>query len=331
MADDRSFRVKNRLPRVGIDLLGSDTAEEAFAPAVIALFQELHPHVHFTVFCTQPLSDPRIHAILTDEVITMEDDPLHAIRRKKNSSLCQGIRMLQEKKLDAFISAGNTGALIAYSVLKLPLLPSIERPALLTLLPTKERDMAVLDVGAGVTSSADQLVQFAHMGIAYQKSRGIEKPTLGLLNNGTEEGKGTQTLQEAYKKLQQITSAQFLGNIEGKEAFAGNIDILVTDGFTGNIFLKTAEGIAAVILDQLEENAGEECSPQLKNVLSILRQRLYYAEYPGALLAGIDGIVIKCHGDSPPQALVNGIKGAIHLIQDNFLEKIKSEIQLTIE
>ena len=141
-----------------------------------------------------------------------------------------------------------------------------------------------MDVGANARCTAENLFQFALMGIAYQKSRGIAEPTVGLLNIGTEAKKGTPEHQEAYQKLLTLNQKRkvFIGNIEGRDALEGLCDVLVTDGFTGNVFLKTAEGIAGALLNQLEANASEECSPHLKTVLSGIRRRLHYAEYPGA-------------------------------------------------
>lgn len=215
----------------------------------------------------------------------MEDAPLAAIRSKRGSSLCIGIRMLKEGLLQAFISAGNTGALIACAKIELPELPGVERPALMTLLPTRLGEMAVLDVGANTTYKVKHLVQFAAMGVAYQKSRGIEVPKVGLLNIGSEARKGTPELQLAYNELLALSkkknaSFSFSGNIEGRDVFNGEIDVLITDGFTGNVFLKTAEGIAAVIMEELHSPLIQESSPQVKEILAHLQQRLHYAEYP---------------------------------------------------
>lgn len=319
------------MPRIGIDLLGSDTSPAVLLKSVLELYGNLENKVELTLFGTEEVFSSTtpsnsIKCISVKEYITMEDDPLIALRRKKESSLCIGMQMLHNKELDAFISAGNTGAIMASAVLTLSPLPNIERPALLTVLPTKVKDLAVLDVGANVSFTASQLLQFASMGIAYQKSRGVRKPSVGLLNIGVEAKKGTPELREAYQQLQLINesnNAFFIGNIEGRDVFQGNLDVLVTDGFTGNIFLKTAEGIAGTILDQLEEYALEECSPGLKEMLSLMRERLYYAEYPGAILCGIDGIVIKCHGNSNATSLIKSVEEAIHLIQNNFLPTLK--------
>ncbi len=325
-------------PRIGIDLLGSDTPPEKLFHAVIDCFSHIEHPVNLTVFGTKDLflhikPPASIQCISVPEFISMEDSPLTAVRKKKNSSLCLGIKMIKSYDLDAFITAGNTGALLACCKLELPMLPGIDRPALMTLIPTKKEPMAVLDVGANVSVTAEHLVQFASMGIAYQKTRGIKQPTVGLLNIGSEKKKGTPELRKAYEHLQHelnraqmLSSPIFVGNVEGRDAFLGDIDVLVTDGFSGNIFLKTAEGLAEFILDDLQKAGAFECSIELKNIISTLRRRLRYDEYPGAILCGVEGIVMKCHGRSSALSLANSIKGAMRLSQHFFLEKIKQEL-----
>lgn len=325
-------------PRIGIDLLGCDTPGEKLLKALVDLPLEGSHPPKFTVFATEEIfskvstpSDFNCHIVT--EIITMDDDPLSAVRHKKDSSILVGIKQLKNFELDAFISAGNTGALLAAATLALPLLPGIDRPALLTLIPTKKEPVAVLDVGASVNAKAENLLQFAQMGIAYQKTRGIEHPTVGLLNIGEERQKGTPELRKAYEILEALNqdapfdSPVFIGNIEGRNVFHGNIDVLITDGFTGNVFLKTAEGIAGFVLDQMESFKSIEALPALKAIVTPLRHRLHYAEYPGAILCGVDGIVIKCHGESTPEAFINSIKGSSRLVQHFFLEKIKAELQ----
>lgn len=320
---------------IGVDLMGSDTPPEELLREILPFAKTLPAHVKLHLFGSHALFldhlSPPDHLVFheTQEVITMQDEPLKAIRSKKKSSLCTAIHMLREGQLCALISAGNTGALMAYAKMRLPMLPNIERPALLTMLPTRQNEIAVLDVGANTIVKAAHLLQFAAMGIAYQKNRGVEHPKVGLLNIGTEEKKGTPELQEAYTQLLSLNQGgktSFVGNIEARDVFQGHIDVLVTDGFTGNVFLKTAEGIASVILDQLEETANEECSLHLKGVLAEMRHRLHYAEYPGALLCGIDGIVLKCHGNSSPQSLKHSIVSAIRLVEHGFLERIKHQL-----
>jgi len=324
------MKLRNSI-RIGIDLMGSDTAPEAIYQAVLQLLQDGFP-AEIVFFVSQDVSgelDASLEIVPCSQVIQMEDDPLVAVRRKKESSLCQGLKYLKEARIDAFVSAGNTGALLHAAKTTLKTLPGIARPAMLALLPTKKKEVAVLDVGANLTIKPHHIVQFAAMGIAYQKSRGIAKPTVGLLNIGAEAKKGTPQLQEAYLKLDAMNREEkiFAGNIEGKDVFNGTIDVLVTDGFTGNVFLKTAEGLAAFILEQLEQHFIEGSFSHLTHELATLRSRMHYAEYPGAILCGVNGIVVKCHGDSSPQTFLHGIKGALRLVEHGFLEKIKSQLR----
>jgi phosphate acyltransferase len=319
---------KNRHPRIGVDLMGCDTVPEDLYHAVVQLISEEFP-AEIVLFASKEVSrelDLSLPIVESGAVIRMDDDPILAVRRKKDSSLCQGLRYLKEKKIDAFVSAGNTGALLLAAKTTLKTLPGIDRPALMALLPTEKKEVAVLDVGANLSLKSEHFFQFAAMGIAYQKSRGIENPTVGLLNIGAEATKGHSQLREAYKQLETLNreGPVFLGNIEGKDVFRGGIDVLVTDGFTGNVFLKTAEGIAAFILEQLEASSRE--FSHLKTALAALRSRFHYTEYPGAILCGVNGIVIKCHGDSTPDTFIKGITGALRLIQHNFLEKIQSQM-----
>lgn len=252
-----------------------------------------------------------VEFIIAEEVITMDDDPISAVRKKKNASLNIALRLLKEGKIDALVSCGNTGALLVGALSTLSLIPGVSRPALITLFPTKKNPVAVLDVGANVTCKSEHLYQWAKMGIAFQKSCGIPSPTVGLLNIGTEETKGREELQQAYALLNGDPQISFVGNIEGREVFQGKVDVLVTDGFTGNVFLKTAEGLSAFILEKLEKNT--ETYPEFD-----------YATYPGALLCGVNGLVIKSHGEFNEKAFISAIKKGAELVRDGFLNNIKS-------
>lgn len=324
-------------PRIGVDLLGCDTPPRILLEAIIKQkWDEEHPpkitvYGDPEVFETTIVPEDILCEVVT-EVITMDDDPLLAVRRKKHSSLAIGIHQLKEYEIDAFVTGGNSGALLAQSMITLEKLPGIDRPAFLTMIPTKLEPIAVLDVGANVEASAEHLLQFAQMGMAYQKSRGNAKPKVGLLNIGEEKKKGTHEVRQAYELLQKLNlqspveDPTFLGNIEGRNVFHGEIDVLVTNGFTGNVFLKTAQGIAGFILEQMQDLGPLEMIPGLKSILRTLRHRLHYAEYSGALLCGINGIVIKCHGESPPESFLNSIHSAARLVKNSFLENIKEEL-----
>lgn len=305
-----SRRVKPKT--IGVDLMGGDSSPPDLVKALKSI--ALPPGLDLILIGTPewaPLAAPFAYQVASD-VIEMSDPPLLSLRRKKNASLCVGIRMLKEGKIQGFVSAGNTGALVSYAKIALTTLPGVLRPALLALMPTKKDPVAVLDVGANLQAKAAHLIQFGWIGAAYQQARGIERPTVGLLNIGSEALKGTSEHRLAYSALQQHKEFKFIGNVEGKSAFDGHVDVLVTDGFTGNVFLKTAEGVASFILDQVED----PIKSQFK--------RLHYAEYPGALLAGVRGVVIKCHGYSTPQGIANGVLHAAELIVGNFLGRLQN-------
>ena len=339
-------RRKDNILAVGIDLLGGDTPPEELLESILA---EAPLSVQLVLFGTEalfkghsPCSD-QISLYPVKEIISMEESPLKAVRKKKDSSICVGVRLLKEKKIQALISLGNTGALMGAAKWELDPLPNVERPALLTLLPTRKNDLAVIDVGANTTCKAKYLVEHATVAVAYQKSRGITAPRVGLLNIGCESCKGTPELKETYQQLKaweknHPSTFSFAGNIEARDVFHGEIDVLVTDGFTGNIFLKTAEGIAAVVLEQSSSDdpnlyhsqleTSNSIAPNSKFQAAVVRQRLHYTEYPGALLCGVDGIIIKCHGNSSAQSLIRSIAIASDLIQNNFLDQIKKTLTL---
>ena len=324
-------------PRIGIDLLGSALPDRQILTAILeSSFEGSHPPI-FTFFGTAEtfhgFSEKEDSQFFTvPQGIEPDDAPLTAVRTKKDSSMMVGILQLKEYNLDGLITAGNSGALLAGATLNLPLLPSIERPGFITLMPTKEDPVAVIDVGANVDVNPEHLLQFAKMGIAYQKSRGINQPTVGLLNIGEEKKKGTPIHREAHQLLSGLNSGApldspvFIGNIEGRDVFRGAIDVLVTDGFTGNVFLKTSEGIAGFVLDQMEHLGTLSALPGVKSIVERLKSRLHFAHYPGALLCGIDGMVIKCHSDSTPGTFLHSIHGACHLTKNFFLEKIREEL-----
>ena len=319
---------------LGIDLMGGDLSPHELMDAIVVFLLQKERLPHITFFALHELSlrveelcnrfpplRKRISFVGAEDVITMNDNPLHAIRRKQDSSLCVGMRHLKQKKLDAFITCGNTGALIAAARRYLPLFPNVSRPALLALLPTNRSAMAVLDVGANVSNKAEDLIQFAKLGSAFQKTHGIAKPRVGLLNIGTEALKGTSEIKKAYQILESEKFSQFtfIGNIEGKEAFEGSVDVLVTDGFTGNVFLKTSEGIANLVLERIKENLSS-----LSLVFPDMKKHLDYAEYPGALVMGIDAMVIKCHGYASSQAMTNAIEGASQMLEAAFIKNIRT-------
>ena len=231
--------------------MGADIAPKEIFEAALHAVKKDEP-VRLFLYCTpeiqQKLKTAKIQGCTfcpCEEVILMEDEPLTSLRKKKNSSLVLGIQALKKGEIEAFISCANTGSLLAASHLFLPPLPLVKRPALIAELPIKKKRLIVLDVGGSVHSTTDELIQFAFLGTSYHVAKYAKKPTLGLLNIGVESQKGTEELKSAWKKLNEMAKSQslpftFLGNIEPVDAFSGKVDIVVTNGFAGNIFLKTA-------------------------------------------------------------------------------------------
>lgn len=294
--------------------MGSDTSPHELFKATLAAAKELGPQVSFLLFAKEQYwaEGLPIEFQLTQEVIHMADEPVQAIRSQKSASLVLGIKALKNKKIDAFISAGNTGALIAAASLFLPKLPGIKRPALLAFLPSKKGWVSVIDVGGNVQCKASLLHQYALLGIEHHRAAfGIEIPRVGLLNIGHESKKGTAEHQEAFELLSSLPN--FIGNVEGRDVFFGDVEVLVTDGFTGNVFLKTAEGVATFIFEALLAAAPEAARPEIAG----LYQKFNWRDHPGALVAGVKGLVMKCHGSSGQKALGSGVRGAVALLCRN--------------
>lgn len=323
--------------------MGSDRSPIALFQAV-ELTVKAFPSLSLAVFVTQAALDEIIAVYsydylkrhgtiefhITPDVIEMHDDPLLAIRHKKHSSIVLGIKLLKRRYLDALVTCGNTGAFIAASTLSLPLLPGVKRPALLATLPTAKGSVAIIDVGGSVSCKAHHLIQFAILGASYQcASKGIEKPRVGLLNIGAESGKGTAELRKAYQLLREMNEngeIVFAGNIEGREVFQGAVDVLVTDGFTGNVLLKSSEGVSLFLLQKLEKTLRQLLPEQHPSLMPILKQQFDYEEYSGAIVCGVDGVAIKSHGQSSPKTLFRSIEEAIRLLENNLIPQMKLQL-----
>ena len=338
MQADKSLLQKHKLKSsvsIGIDLMGGDQSPHQLFDAVIQAANYLGPEYSLHAFLSKEMVDllhdkeihnpacSKIFFHISDEVIEMSDEPLSAIRHKKNSSIILGLRQLKKKSLDAFVSLGNTGALIAGSALILPLLPGIKRPALLATLPAAIGRISLLDVGGSVSYKAEHLVRFALMGACFERVHfGIDLPSVGLLNVGTESKKGTSEHRQAYQMLTELKEHKlnFIGNLEGFEIFQGKAHVVVTDGFTGNILLKSAEGIASYMIDFLRKSKSEEAK--------VFESRFSSDEHPGAIVLGVEGVVVKCHGASSATALFNGVKAAAGYVKKGLISKLKHELQV---
>jgi glycerol-3-phosphate acyltransferase PlsX len=269
------------------------------------------------------------------EVITMEDHPAQAFRRKKDSSVHVGQRLVKDGEADAFVSAGNTGAVMTAAKFIMGTLPSVDRMALAAPFPNAKGGVSVLlDVGANVDSKPDHLLQFAVMGeIYYRTTFGSRKPRVGLLSIGEEEIKGNELTRAVYERLKELP-VHFVGNVEGSDLFSGKVDVLVCDGFVGNIALKICEGLAMEILKFMRKTYKTSLSSQLgfllsKGALKGLKRTMDYSEYGGAPLLGVRGVCVISHGKSNANAIKNAIRVAVGLARARANEKIEQELSLT--
>ena len=259
--------------------------------------------------------------------VTADDPPASVVRRKPQSSIVVGLRMQKEGEADAFVSAGSTGAVMASSLFTLRPLPGVERPPVGALLPTAKGLSLLLDAGANIGCKPQHLVQFAHLGSVYAKdAMGRETPSVGLLNIGEEPGKGDELSVETHELLSQERGIDFIGNIEGRDIVHGACDVIVCDGFVGNVLLKFYESVAGYIVDLLrrELDAVGETDLDLEHVFRVLD----YAEYGGAPLLGVGGVSIICHGESPPKAIRNALAVAARAVRSDLVKHSAEDLQL---
>lgn len=266
------------------------------------------------------------------DVLEMDEKPVEAARRKPRNSMAVGLELIKNGEGDAFVSAGNTGGVMFNAIRTLRRIEGVQRPALTMLFPVKGGKAAVIDTGANVDCRPEFLLQFAVMANIYvQKVLKIEKPRVGLLSNGEEAGKGTQLVKETYPLLAQ-SGLNFIGNIEGKEIFNGSVDVVVTDGFTGNVLLKSSEAIGKFLLDTIKEQlmsstlskiGGMLVKPSLKGVKKLLDP----SEVGAAPMLGVDGLVLVAHGRSDARAMFSSVRAARQLVEANMLDALRVAIK----
>ncbi|WOV86150.1 phosphate acyltransferase PlsX [Sporosarcina oncorhynchi] len=311
---------------IALDGMGGDHAPgEIIDGAVKSLleFEDIHIHIYGDEDKMSPFmkQHDRLTVIHCTEKIEAEDEPVRAIRRKKDASMVRMAQSVKDGEADACVSAGNTGALMAAGLFIVGRIDGIDRPALSPTLPTiNGQGFVFLDVGANADAKPDHLRQYAIMGSIYaQKVRGIEKPRVGLLNIGTEEGKGNELTKSAYALLTDAP-INFIGNVESRDLLTGVADVVVSDGFTGNMVLKTIEGTAAGFFTMLKEVYGNSLKSKLsaamvKDDLRGLKKKMDYTEYGGAGLFGLNSPVIKAHGSSNANAIFNAIRQARTMVE----------------
>jgi glycerol-3-phosphate acyltransferase PlsX len=321
--------------RIALDAMGGDHAPHIpIAGAVQALERLPVGHdillvgrradVERAVSETGTISE-RLHIVDAPDVITMEEKPIQAIRTKRKSSIRVGLEMMKTGEADAFISAGNTGAIMAGSTLILGLHPGIDRPAIGTLFPTISDPVLFVDSGANVDCTPRELLGFARVGVIYVRDvLGRRDPGVGLLNIGQERDKGNEAVRAAYDLLAAEPELRFVGNVEGGDVLEGDCDVVVCDGFVGNVVLKFYESMARLFTGLLEQEVGPTVlrSEEMQRVFKVLD----YAEYGGAPLLGVRGVSIICHGSSPTRAFTNAIDVAVQSIASGLNQHIAAEM-----
>ena len=269
------------------------------------------------------------------QVVGMAESPSHALRRKRDSSLRVAAELVKEGRAAAFISAGNTGAAMAISMFVIGVLPGVDRPAIAAVLPNLKKFTILIDAGANVDPKPWHLLQFAVMGHVYARDiLKLDSPRVGLLSVGEEEGKGNELTKEAYELLKE-SSLNFVGNVEGRDIYNGTCDVVVTDGFTGNVALKISESLAEMLGSMIREELLRDLRSKVGAKLAMpaferFRRRIDYTEMGGAPLLGIDGAAIICHGASPVKAIKNAVRVAQEWAQAGLNEHIKAAIEAEV-
>lgn len=328
-----------------IDAMGGDNAPDEIVKGVVQAANTLDASISYTLVgdektvtaCVRSaggkkLLGQRIQIVHTDDVITMEDDPFDVVRKKKNSSMAVALKMLAEDKGDAVVSAGNTGALYTGATMLVRCVKGIRRAAIGSIIPF-ERPLLLIDAGANINVTAEYMEQFALMGAVYmEKLYGIRTPEVGLANNGTESHKGTPVYVETFERLTANENICFVGNIEGKDIPFNKCDVLVADGFTGNIILKTIEGLGSFFMKRMKKmlyaNAATKLSALvLKKELTQFKKDFDASEAGGSPFLGIRKPVIKAHGSSDARAIMNACRQAARFADTGITEEIARRAQ----
>ncbi len=326
--------------RLAVDAMGGDNAPESVLQGCVTAL-DTYKDLQVILIGDKDKITPyieesdRVKIIHTTTVIDADDSPVKAVRRRKDASMVQAVQLVKDGEADAAVSAGNTGALMTAGLLVIGRTKGIERPALSPMLPTmKGEGFLLLDVGANMEAKPAQLVQYALMGDVYmRKVRGMTSPRIGLLNVGAEAGKGTELAKAAYEELEKMP-LNFIGNVEARDLLDGAADVVVCDGFSGNLVLKTIEGTAlslfALLKDELTSSLKNKLAAGvLKPAFKRVKNKMDYSEYGGAGLFGLNAPVIKAHGSSDAQAFFSAVRQAKTMHDENVIDTIRETIEAT--
>ncbi len=327
--------------RIAVDAMGGDQAPEAIVSGAVAAVRELRvdvvlvgPEARVREELSRHRGAPPLEIVDAPEVIEMHESPAMALRRKRRASIVVAVDLLRERRVDAVVTAGHTGAAMGAALLGLGRVPGVDRPAIAAVLPTQTAQPAILlDVGANVDCKPHHLLQFALMGSIYaSRVLGTTAPRVGLLSNGTEEGKGSELTLAAMPLLRR-SGLNFVGNVEARDFFAGVADVVVCDGFVGNVTMKFGQGLALAIRNIVKEELrglrGKllrlYLAPLVRPIIRLYR-RIDYREYGGAPLLGIDGVVIVAHGSSNARALRNAVRIAMEAVSHGFVNELRTRM-----
>ncbi|MBL7158576.1 MAG: phosphate acyltransferase PlsX [Candidatus Omnitrophica bacterium] len=325
--------------KIALDAMGGDRAPRVVVEGAAWASREMDVHVvlvgnerKIKKFLKKTVyKEEKISIKNAKEVIEMSDPAAVSVRRKKDSSITVGINLIKDGKADAFVSAGNTGAVVCAAALKLRTLPGVDRPGIGVVFPTLKNPCLVLDVGANIDCTPKHLLHYGIMGSVYSKYiLGISNPTIGLLNIGQEEYKGTELVKEA-RKLMKASKLNFVGYVEANEVFLGKASVVVCEGFVGNIVLKVSESFAEATSKFLKQELTRSLLPKIGAILSLpayraIRKKIDYSEHGGAPLLGVDGRVIIAHGGSSAKAIKNAIRTAMEYVSHKLNQHITRDI-----
>jgi len=314
----------------GVDVEGAVRAARRFGAEITLVGREEDVHHELARHDTKGLSLSVAHA---SQVIEMAEHPSQAVRAKPDSSMVVGMRMLRDQQADAFVSAGNSGGVLASALAsagRVGRVKGVQRPAISTVLPTIKGSCLILDIGANTDCRPEWLVQFALMGSIYARARGVERPRVALLANGEEDTKGNAAVQAAHEALKHL-SLNFIGNVEGKDITRGLADVIVCDGFVGNVAIKALEGVSSTIFSLLREEIKARPLSSVGALLAkpafrAVAKKLDYREYGGAPLLGVNGVVIIAHGRSDALAMENAVRVAIEAVNARLVPTIQTEM-----
>jgi len=328
--------------KIALDAMGGDFGPSYVVPGAVMALRE-YPHIEKLFLVGDPAkieaelkkhrcNDKRVEIYPASQVVDMSDRAVEAVRRKKDSSVSRAVDLVKHERADAIVSAGHTGAAVAASMIKLRTLPGIDRPGIAAVLPTQVNNFVLIDAGANIDARPEHLLQYAFMGSVYSRHvLHYKNPTIGLISLGEEDVKGSELTKEVFKMLKR-SSLNFVGNIEGRHLFEDPVEVVVCDGFVGNVILKTSESIAVALFKWLKHELTRSKTRMAgaylaRHAFHTIKKKMNYEEYGGSPLLGVNGICIIAHGASTPLAIKNALRVAAESIEQQVNPHIIEEVR----